>query len=182
MRPYRFGLILGRFQTFHNGHKQIMDTAARLCDTVGVFIGSAQESGTEKNPFTYEQRRDMILKVCKKRTEVYPIVDMGFGNNAKWGEYVIARVRECCGKTPDLFVSGREERRVDWFDSVEDVCMAELYIPKTIDISASRMREYMISGDFDSWKTFMPKELWGDFKQLRETVAAACGNKKTDSI
>ncbi len=182
MKPYKFGLILGRFQTFHIGHKQITDAAIKLCGKVGVFVGSAQESGTEKNPFTFEERKEMIEKVCRGKVDVYPIFDKGYGNNSKWGEYVIECVRENTGTTPDLFISGREERRVDWFDGIEGLCMAELYIPKAIDISASRLREYMLHRDFKSWSAYIPKELWGYFDSMAKKVSSSYNNKKTESI
>ena len=52
MKPYNSGIIVGRFQTFHNGHKDMIDRAVELCEEVGIFIGSSQESGTFKNPVT----------------------------------------------------------------------------------------------------------------------------------
>ena len=182
MKPYKLGLVLGRFQTFHKGHKQIIDTAVKLCGEVGVFIGSAQESGTEKNPFTYEQRRSMILRSCKKGVSVYPIDDIGVGNNSAWGEYVINCVKKCCGKTPDLFVSGREARRVDWFDGIEELVLSELYIPKSIEISASDMRKMMLQNDYKEWKKYAPKALWGDFEEMRRITQQSYGNKQTKSI
>ncbi len=182
MKPYKLGLVLGRFQTFHVGHKLIIDTAARLCGEVGVFIGSAQESGTEKNPFTYEQRRSMIERSCRKGIVVYPIDDIGVGNNSMWGEYVIERVKECCKKTPDLFISGREARRVDWFDGIEELVLSELYVPKSIEISASEMRKLMLENNYKEWKKYAPKALWGDFEEMRRTVERSYGNKQTKSI
>ena len=182
MKPYGIGLIVGRFQTFHTGHKMMIDTAVKLCGRVIVLIGSAQESGTETNPFTYEQRKMMIEKSCKRGIEIYPINDIGVGNNSKWGDHVIDHVKNYCGAVPDLFVSGKESRRVDWFDTVKDIDLAELYIPKSIDISASKMRRFMTEGDKKSWRAFTPRALWGDFDSLRLAVIAAEGNKETKSI
>ena len=60
MSNFYYGLIVGRFQTFHNGHRVMIDTALRLCDHLVIFIGSSQESRTLKNPFNYELRKQMI--------------------------------------------------------------------------------------------------------------------------
>ena len=49
MKPYKLGITVGRFQTFHKGHQVMIDKAIELCDKVGVFVGSSQESGTNKN-------------------------------------------------------------------------------------------------------------------------------------
>ena len=44
--PYELGITVGRFQTFHNGHRDIIRQALRICSRVGIFIGSADESLT----------------------------------------------------------------------------------------------------------------------------------------
>ena len=49
MKPYDVGLVCGRFQTFHKGHEKLVDTGLLLCDRLLILIGSAQESGTERN-------------------------------------------------------------------------------------------------------------------------------------
>lgn len=181
-KPYKLGITVGRFQTFHNGHRQMLQKAVELCDRVGVFIGSSQESGTNKNPFTYEMRKEILEKVFGGSIEIYPLPDIGVGNNSKWGDYVIENVKERFGTSPDLLVSGKEERRIDWFDSVSGLLIAELYVPKTIDISATEMREMLCSGDFETWKKYSDERLWGSFETLREAVLASKDNTETSSI
>ena len=83
---------------------------------------------------------------------------------------------------PDLLISGKEERRISWFDSIAGVSVAELYIPKTIDISATKMREHLINGEFELWKEYTSDKLWGEYGKLRECVCAAKDNLYTDSI
>ena len=61
-KAYKLGIMIGRFQTFHKGHQMMVDKAIALCKRVGVFIGSSQESGTDKNPFDYATR-ERILKM-----------------------------------------------------------------------------------------------------------------------
>ena len=182
LKPYRLGITVGRFQTFHKGHQMMIDKALALCDTVGVFIGSSQESGTNKNPFTYELRERILKTVYGDRIRVYPLPDIGVGNNAKWGDYVLENVTARFGAPPDLLISGKEARRLDWFDSVRGLAIAELYIPKTIDISAAKMRELFIKNEFDVWKTFCDERLWGSFPALRDIVIASYENTQTASL
>ena len=182
MKAFQLGISVGRFQTFHNGHKAMLDIALELCGRVGVFIGSSQESGTSKNPFTYETRRDILRKIYGSAVEVYPLPDIGVGNNSTWGDYVLENVRQRFGTAPDLLISGKEARRVDWFDSVAGLSIAELYIPKTVDISASRMREFILENDFEAWKRYSDARLWDSFWQLREAVLASVHNTGTASM
>ena len=181
-KPYRLGITVGRFQTFHRGHQYMIDKAVALCEKVGVFIGSSQESGTAKNPFDYETRKWLLTKIYGDRISVYPLPDIGVGNNSCWGDYVLDNVTERFGETPDLLVSGKEARRIDWFDSVKALTIAELYVPKIIDISASQMRGYFLSGDAEAWKRYSDPVLWDEFEPLRAVVEAAQGNTETASL
>lgn len=181
-KAFQLGIIVGRFQTFHTGHLDMVGKACAVCDRVGIFVGSSQESGTLKNPFTYEARRKMLEKVFGSRVQVYPLPDIGVGNNSQWGEYVLQNVRRRFGNAPDLLVSGKEERRLSWFDSAVGVSVAELYIPKTIDISATRMREFFLDNDRARWQKYTPQALWEDYESMRQAVLAAKDNLQTDSI
>ncbi|MGI9464538.1 MAG: adenylyltransferase/cytidyltransferase family protein, partial [Aestuariivirgaceae bacterium] len=53
-------VFIGRFQPFHLGHQSIVDMALEQAHRVIVFIGSADSARSIKNPFTYQERRDMI--------------------------------------------------------------------------------------------------------------------------
>ena len=181
-KPYRLGIIIGRFQVFHTGHIFMIDKAIDLCEEVDIFIGSSQESGTYKNPFTYETRKSLIEAVYGKKIKVYPLPDIGVGNNNKWGDYVIENVEKRFGKDPDLFISGKEQRRIDWFDSVKGITISELYVPKTIEISASQMRAFMLEGDEASWRSYTDPRLWDRFEKLRAQVLDSHDNQVTSSI
>lgn len=181
-KPFELGIILGRFQTFHTGHEYMINTAAAICDRLAVIVGSSQESGTLKNPFDYETRERILKKLFGNSVEVYPLPDIGVGNNSAWGDYVLENVRKFCGKAPDLLVSGKESRRLDWFDETQGVSAAELYVPKTIDISATKMRDFFIADNFAEWKKYTNPILWDEYEQLKAAVIAAKDNLETASL
>ena len=180
--PYELGITVGRFQTFHNGHRDIIRQALRICSRGGVFIGSADESLTFMNPFSYEIRRGFFEKVFGDLVEVFPLSDIGVGNTAAWGEYVLGSAEARFGRLPDLVFSGKEQRRLSWFSGEKGRGIAELCIPKTVEISATAMREFLASGDRASWERYTDPALHGDFEMLRETVLLSYGNRKTSSI
>lgn len=181
-KPFSLGILVGRFQVLHAGHEQMIQTAIALCDTVGVFVGSSQESGTSKNPFPYELRREMLESIFGSRIQVFPLPDIGVGNTSAWGDYVLKNVKDRFGCLPDLLISGKESRRLDWFDSVEGVRIAELYIPKTIEISASQVRDFLIRDDRETWESYVNKKIHPLYSQLRRTVLASRDNTRTESI
>lgn len=181
-KPYKLGILVGRFQTIHLGHEKMVNTALHLCRQVGVFVGSSQESLTSKNPFSYEIREEMLHAVFGDAIRVYPLPDIGVGNNSRWGDYVLQNVEARFSCLPDLLVSGKEARRLDWFDSVAGLAISELYIPKSIDISATEMRQFFLADDFESWKKHTNPRLWSKYPELRQIVLASQSRRETDSI
>ena len=181
-KPYKLGILVGRFQAIHLGHEKMVNTARELCQQVGVFVGSSQESLTCKNPFSYEIREEMLHAVFGDAIRVFPLPDIGVGNNSRWGDYVLRNVLERFGTMPDLLVSGKESRRLDWFDSIAGNGISELYVPKSIEMSASQMRQFFAEDNFEKWKSYTNPKLWPRYRQLRQIALASQGNLETKSI
>lgn len=181
-KPFSLGILVGRFQTIHTGHEQMIHTAMALCDRVGIFVGSSQEAGTATNPFSYETREELLRLLFGEQVDVFPLPDIGVGNNGTWGEYVLENVTQRYGRGPDLLVSGKEARRVSWFDGIGGVRISELYIPKTIHISASQMRSFFLADDRESWQRYTNPSLWGEYDALRQQVLLSKDNEETASL
>ena len=54
-------VFVGRFQPLHDQHKRIIDIALEKSRNVLVLVGSAGKSRTIRNPFTFDERKQMIL-------------------------------------------------------------------------------------------------------------------------
>ena len=124
----------------------------------------------------------MLEKLFGDRVSVYPLPDIGVGNTAAWGDYVLENVMQRFGRMPDLLVSGKEARRLDWFDSVAGVRIAELYIPKTVEISASQMRQFLVRDDRESWERYVNLKMHALYPELRALVLASQGKEDTMSV
>ena len=74
------GLIIGRFQPFHNGHFEVIRNISEECDGLVIGIGSADLSHTFENPFTAGERHLMISRALKGSAMdnfyIVPIVDI----------------------------------------------------------------------------------------------------------
>lgn len=174
--------MVGRFQTLHAGHEFMIDKAVELCGKVAIFIGSSQEAGTLKNPFSYEVRKRLLKEIYGDSVDIFPLPDIGVGNNSAWGDYVLENVMDKLGEYPDLFVSGTESRRLSWLDSMEKQNVSQLYIPKTIDISASKMRQFFIDDNIEEWKKYSNQKIWHNYAELRTIVLDSQENIQTSSI
>jgi bifunctional NMN adenylyltransferase/nudix hydrolase len=59
-KKYDAIVFIGRFQPLHNAHVEIAKRAAELAEKVIVVVGSANQPRTFKNPFTSEERENLI--------------------------------------------------------------------------------------------------------------------------
>lgn len=84
------GLFIGRFQPFHLGHLKDVKDALKVVDQLIIGIGSINEKNTEKNPFSVEERTEMIKYILNKENitnySIFTIPD--FHDDQKWFEYI----------------------------------------------------------------------------------------------
>ncbi|MFH1013043.1 MAG: nicotinamide-nucleotide adenylyltransferase [Thermoplasmatota archaeon] len=84
-------LFIGRFQPFHNGHLAVIQHYADKKSSFSIGIGSSQYGNTIDNPFTFEERKEMIQQiVCSYMenysVEVVPIPDIH--DPSRWVNHV----------------------------------------------------------------------------------------------
>lgn len=83
-------VFIGRFQPFHVGHLEVMLSALEQASTLIVLVGSSNQPRTEKNPFTFEERKEMILESLTAvdpsfvtRVHIQPLRDQKY-NDQLW--------------------------------------------------------------------------------------------------
>ena len=70
----KYALFVGRWQPFHNGHKYLIDKALGNGENVCVAIRDTEIS--EANPYSVQQRTEMVRLVYGNRVEVIVIPDI----------------------------------------------------------------------------------------------------------
>ncbi len=86
----RFALFIGRWQPFHEGHKYLIDEALEKGENVCIAVRSTEIS--DKNPYTVEQRAEMIRRVYKDRVEIIAIPDIKSINIGRKVGYDVNRI------------------------------------------------------------------------------------------
>lgn len=90
------GLLIGRFQPFHLGHMEALRFALSQVDNLWIGIGSSNKPIEKNNPFTAEERKEMILSSINNsisnRIQIYNIPD--FENHKKWIENIDSIIPE----------------------------------------------------------------------------------------
>ena len=134
------------------------------------------------NPFSYELRRTMLESSFGERVIIRPLPDIGVGNTCAWGDYVMRSSEQYFGRIPDIILSGTEGRRKSWLDREKYPSVKELFISKTIDISASRLREYLIRGEKEKWEAGVSPGVAALYEILRKKVLESLGCSATSSL
>jgi len=60
-------LFVGRFQPFHMGHLLAIEEILKKHEKVIIIIGSAHDKNTQKNPFSVEERIEMVRDALEAR-------------------------------------------------------------------------------------------------------------------
>lgn len=140
-------LFIGRFQPLHKGHLKVIKDLSKRHLLVKIVIGSAQESGTEMNPFSAKRRKRMIVGALK---------------DAKVNNYMIKCIKDihCDGWYPkhvskiignfDVFYSGNSYIRRLFKAGGFDVKT----LPRHYGISATKIRKAIGNKDM---KRYVPK-------------------------
>ena len=172
-RPYRLGLVLGRFQGLHIGHEAVIRKALSVCDRVIVMIGSADKEGTAHDPFSAKLRREMLTAVFPRLTKsgrviLVPLPDLGVGNVPAWGDYVIANAKKAVG-VPECIVYGDEDKCRTWFPNYPEIRYISLD-RAIIDVNATKLRKIILEGDEKAYRKYTAKGLHRYFPLLRRIL------------
>lgn len=82
------GLLIGRFQPFHLGHIDAIKFALTKVEKLWLGIGSSNKSPEKENPFSADERKEMILNSLEpeilQNIEIFYIPDLD--DHKKWIE------------------------------------------------------------------------------------------------
>ena len=80
------GLLIGRFQPFHLGHLDAVLFGLSRAENLFIGIGSSNKSNERRNPFSAEERTEMIISSIESsmidRIKIFDIPDVD--NHEKW--------------------------------------------------------------------------------------------------
>jgi nicotinamide-nucleotide adenylyltransferase len=123
---------IGRFQPFHMGHLEYIRRILRGHERLRIIIGSSQEKGTSKNPFTAEERKRMIL--------------IALGREGLAGKVSIIQMKD--HPSNDIWMDRAQKRlgRIDRVYAGENQLVRDLFMERGYDVHYLRRRIMGISG------------------------------------
>lgn len=176
---FKYGLIVGRFQHIHIGHEKLINIGLKLCNKLLIFIGSANQLPSERNPYTYEYRKSLIEIIYKKEIEegkiiIAPLNDWEDSTvlTPKWGEYVLDSAKKILGDYPNCIIYGKDKDIFKCFAKETVKNLSEVYVDRnSLLISATKMREYLLKDDIEEWKKFADNKIHFKYNELRQNLS-----------
>lgn len=171
-------VFIGRFSPFHLGHEEVLLRALHSSEVVLLLIGSARQARDTKNPFTEQERADVISAWYANQRRfvtsynrpkmgtlvIEPLVDFPY-NDSEW----IAQVQETVLKVrannnipkswPNI-LTGAHRDASTWYLKAFASFFQTDFVKETVigfDSSATQIRESYFSGG-NLWEYKTPAE------------------------
>ncbi|MGI0026575.1 MAG: nicotinamide-nucleotide adenylyltransferase [Nitrosopumilaceae archaeon] len=144
------GLLIGRFQPFHKGHLAAVTFGLSQVENLWIGIGSSNKNNEKRNPFSADERKEMILSSLDKstlsRVQIFYIPDVN--DHAKWTHHVdsIVPKYDVVFSNDDFTITLYQKRGI----KVIQVPLLQREV-----ISGTNIREMIAMGK--NWMEFVPE-------------------------
>jgi cytidyltransferase-like protein len=179
----RYGVILMRAQPVHRGHIDMIEKALEENDRILVVLGSANKQGTKRNPFPVELREKMLYDALNDydlvgKVEVLKLSDWSMENAyqyaKEWGAFfyynVVNKIQE---KTFTMYYNDDIQTVLNWFAPEITERVSVKRTEKTIDVSATKIREAIKKLDVDYLSSVLSPSTYRMLPTLRELLGKA---------
>lgn len=183
-KRYKRVVLIGRFQPVHKGHLANFLQALDIADKVIILVGSSFQPRTPKNPFRYDERKDMIMESIFESlgpysgrgndVSVHAIPDFKYSNN-NWISNVQRIVKEDSPNISDtdIAIMGYDKDDSSWynhaFPSWDFVPLKGFVEYGSSPIDATKIRELYFEGHLDYLHGAVPPHVFEVLDSWRKT-------------
>ena len=162
------GFLIGRFQPFHLGHLEAIKFALSNVEHLHVGIGSSNKSHEERNPFTADERKEMILSsiddTIAKRLSIHFIPDVD--DHWKWTHLVDEIIPEY-----DVVFSNDDFTHELYGKRGKSIISVDL--KSRSNLSGTNIRNLILTDQ--NWKEFVPSG-------TRDVLSQIDGKKRLEDL
>lgn len=164
-------IFIGRFQPFHNGHLAIIKDGLQRFEKLLILIGSVNRARSTLNPFTYEERVELIKMNLAVWPDVLeqvlfaPVPDV-FYDEEYWCKLVSDAVYKQIDRDDEVTLIGHNKDESSYY-LAEFPEWSYLELPNFHDVSATPLRQtYLLTGLIDaSVFSEVTQRFLADFKE-----------------
>lgn len=172
------GVVLFRAQPYHIGHEYIVKTAAAQCKEVHVFVGSANQPLSKRNPIPITIRYNLVKNSleCYENVFVHQLNDMTdeADSSLEWGFWLYRQITSIIKVTDFTFYySDKPDIMLEWFDEETLRSRISFKFLKRINgtdnmpLTATRVRKAFMENDYNYLSTNLSEAAW----KVKESIA-----------
>lgn len=165
-------VFIGRFQPPHRGHLNVLKSALSRAERVCVLIGSTDRPRTIKDPFSFDERRQMLLSLFdaaeRERVTIAPVQDSTYNDN-DWLRWVQDAVAAALGDVAQRRVGliGHEKDATSYYLRMFPQ-WERVDVDATEDISATEIRDQYFAERTNSFVRWaVPEPVFGWLERFR---------------
>lgn len=155
------GVIILRAQPFHMGHISVIREILKSHDMALIVVGSANKSGTKRNPLPIEERMCIVNDALKEqgisdRVSVMALSDWSMENAyayvKEWGCFLYYNVVNAI-RTKEFTLYYNDDISIveNWFNETLRPRVTIMNTPRgSIDVSGTQIRDALLSPDQNS--------------------------------
>ena len=167
-KKFDYLIFIGRFQPAHNAHIEIINRALKLSNKVIIMVGSSFQPRTSKNPFTAEEREELIrcaFPVTDQPNLIFRYVSDKLYNDQQWALDIQSHVQDVLGdyETTTLtvgIIGHKKDNSTFYLDMFPQWELVEF--PNVEDLHATSIRDYYFN------------EKWNDEKSPEDVFTEMC--------
>lgn len=180
------GVMITRAQPFHRGHLNVVNLMLRENDKVLIIVSSANKSGTKRNPYDIEFRKNYIKELLTRyltnddysRIKIITLIDFSKEDYTpavkEWGRFLYYNiVNSIEEKGFTIYYNDDLSIINNWFDESIKERISIRHIERD-DISSTKLREAILNDDKEYKemalidKNLYAYELQSILKQVRD--------------
>ncbi len=169
---HKFGVVIGRFQPFHSSHLELVRFALKESENLIVVLGSDNQASTIANPWSSEQRSQMIRSALtpeeNKRVEILRAKDYLYNNNL-WVTAVQEMINNVASGSDDIKLIGHEKDRSSFYLKLFPQWGAHLEFESTERLDGTSIREALFRKDTITIKPRLPKPVYEYLVEFMKT-------------
>lgn len=176
------GVVLMRAQPMHLGHLDVIKKTSAENEKVLVFVGSANKSGTERNPLDISDRLFFVRSVIENErlnnVVVAPLSDWSredaYALAKEWGRFFYYNaVNALESKTFTLYYNDDIEIARNWFDKDLQERVEIVHSGKDRDVSATAVRTAILEDDVNFLEKVLPQIIYDKRDYIRSKLVNA---------
>jgi bifunctional NMN adenylyltransferase/nudix hydrolase len=138
---HQLAVIMGRWQPFHKGHETLLHAALLAAEKVLVVMGSAHRARDVRNPFTWNERKEMLLASVDPPTAArlvfLPVRD--YFDDVRWAAAVRQGVGQFAADSQVVLVGYKKDASSYYLDHFPQ--WQHLTVSQEIALDATALRQ-----------------------------------------